>query len=121
MLTQCSLPGATSRAGGCGHGDGGEATYDHSLKSLRPGGRLVISGATSGPNPPADLARIFFKQLSVVGSTMGTRDGITRSHPALREQRGAATHRSDSADVGGTAALEIVADSKSSQIVLTHG
>ena len=38
----------------------GEATYDHSLKSLRPGGRLVISGATSGPNPPADLARIFF-------------------------------------------------------------
>jgi NADPH:quinone reductase-like Zn-dependent oxidoreductase len=51
----------------------GEATWAHSLRSLRPGGRIVISGATSGPNPPADLARIFFLQLQVVGSTMGTK------------------------------------------------
>ncbi|MEP7024195.1 MAG: zinc-binding dehydrogenase, partial [Actinomycetota bacterium] len=49
----------------------GEATWAHSAKSLKPGGRIVISGATSGPNPPADLARIFFLQLQVVGSTMG--------------------------------------------------
>ena len=51
----------------------GEATWSHSLKALRPGGRIVISGATTGPNPPADLSRVFFRQLSVVGSTMGTR------------------------------------------------
>ena len=51
----------------------GEATWSHSLKSLRPGGRVVVCGSTSGPNPPADLARIFFLQLSVIGSTMGTR------------------------------------------------
>ncbi len=51
----------------------GAATWSHSVKSLRPGGRIVISGATSGPNPPAELARIFFLQLSVVGSTMGSR------------------------------------------------
>jgi NADPH:quinone reductase-like Zn-dependent oxidoreductase len=51
----------------------GEATWAHSVRSLRPGGRVVISGATSGPNPPADLARIFFLQLQVVGSTMGTK------------------------------------------------
>jgi NADPH:quinone reductase-like Zn-dependent oxidoreductase len=51
----------------------GEATWAHSVKSLKPGGRIVISGATSGPNPPAELARIFFLQLQVVGSTMGTR------------------------------------------------
>jgi NADPH:quinone reductase-like Zn-dependent oxidoreductase len=51
----------------------GAATWDHSLRSLRPGGRVVISGATSGPNPPADLSRIFFLQLQVVGSTMGTK------------------------------------------------
>jgi NADPH:quinone reductase-like Zn-dependent oxidoreductase len=51
----------------------GEATWSHSMKSLRPGGRIVISGATSGPNPPADLSRIFFLQLQVVGSTMGTK------------------------------------------------
>ena len=54
----------------------GEATWSHSLKSLRPGGRVVVCGATSGPNPPADLARVFFLQLSVIGSTMGTRDEL---------------------------------------------
>jgi NADPH:quinone reductase-like Zn-dependent oxidoreductase len=54
----------------------GDATWSHSLKSLRPGGTLVVCGATSGPNPPADLNRVFFLQLSVVGSTMGTRDEL---------------------------------------------
>ncbi len=54
----------------------GEATWSHSLKSLRPGGRVVVCGSTSGPNPPADLARVFFLQLSVIGSTMGTRDEL---------------------------------------------
>ena len=54
----------------------GEATWSHSLKSLRPGGRVVVSGATSGSMPPADLNRIFFLQLQVLGSTMGTRDEL---------------------------------------------
>ena len=56
----------------------GEATWSHSVRALRPGGRIVISGATSGAMPPADLTRIFFLQLSVVGSTMGTRDQLAR-------------------------------------------
>jgi NADPH:quinone reductase-like Zn-dependent oxidoreductase len=51
----------------------GEATWGHSLRSLKPGGALVVSGATSGPNPPADLNRVFFLQLRVLGSTMGTK------------------------------------------------
>ncbi len=51
----------------------GAATWSHSLKSLKPGGRIVVAGATSGSQPPADLARVYFLQLSVVGSTMGTR------------------------------------------------
>lgn len=51
----------------------GEATWSHSLRSLRPGGTLVVSGATSGPNPKADLNRVFFLQMRVIGSTMGTR------------------------------------------------
>ena len=55
----------------------GEATWAHSVRSLRPGGRVVISGATSGPNPAAELSRIFFLQLSVVGSTMGTKAELT--------------------------------------------
>jgi NADPH:quinone reductase-like Zn-dependent oxidoreductase len=54
----------------------GEATWSHSLRALRPGGTVVVSGATTGPNPPADLNRVFFLQLSVVGSTMGTRDEL---------------------------------------------
>jgi NADPH:quinone reductase-like Zn-dependent oxidoreductase len=56
----------------------GAATWDHSLKALKPGGTLVISGATSGGDPPAGLNRVFFLQLSVVGSTMGTRDELDR-------------------------------------------
>ncbi|HVX44454.1 MAG TPA: zinc-binding dehydrogenase [Mycobacteriales bacterium] len=54
----------------------GEATWAHSLRSLRPGGRIVTCGATSGANPPAELNRVFFLQLSVVGSTMGTREEL---------------------------------------------
>jgi NADPH:quinone reductase-like Zn-dependent oxidoreductase len=54
----------------------GAATWSHSLKALKPGGRVVVCGATSGANPPADLNRIFFLQLSVLGSTMGSRDEL---------------------------------------------
>ncbi|MFB7948391.1 zinc-binding dehydrogenase [Kitasatospora phosalacinea] len=55
----------------------GAATWSHSVKSLRPGGTIVISGATSGPNPKAvELNRIFFLQLKVVGSTMGSKEEL---------------------------------------------
>lgn len=55
----------------------GRATWDHSIRSLRPGGRIVICGHTSGPQPDdAHLTRIFFLQLSVIGSTMGSRDEL---------------------------------------------
>jgi NADPH:quinone reductase-like Zn-dependent oxidoreductase len=54
----------------------GEATWRHSLRAVRPGGRVVVAGATSGMNPPADLSRVFFLQIEVVGSTMGTRDEL---------------------------------------------
>jgi NADPH:quinone reductase-like Zn-dependent oxidoreductase len=50
----------------------GAATYEDSLKSLRKGGRIVTCGATTGPNPDAGLNRIFWNQLSVIGSTMAT-------------------------------------------------
>ena len=54
----------------------GEATWSHSIKSLKPGGVLVTSGATTGFNPGAELNRVFFTQLSVIGSTMGTRSEL---------------------------------------------
>ena len=56
----------------------GQATWAHSVRALKPGGKLVISGATTGDAPPAELTRIFFLQLSVIGSTMGTRDELER-------------------------------------------
>ena len=56
----------------------GKATWSHSMKSLRPGGTLVVSGATTGADPSADLNRLFFLQLRVIGSTMGTRDELGR-------------------------------------------
>ena len=56
----------------------GRATWPHSVRSLKPGGRIVISGATSGDASPAELRRVFFLQLSVVGSTMGSRDELQR-------------------------------------------
>jgi NADPH:quinone reductase-like Zn-dependent oxidoreductase len=66
----------------------GDATWSHSMKALKPGGRIVISGATSGQAPPADLQRLFFLQLSVIGSTMGTRAELGRLLEFL-EQAGA--------------------------------
>lgn len=54
----------------------GKATWSHSVKSLKPGGIIVVSGATSGPDANAELQRVFFLQLRVVGSTMGTRDEL---------------------------------------------
>jgi NADPH:quinone reductase-like Zn-dependent oxidoreductase len=56
----------------------GAATWEHSLRALRPGGTVVVSGATTGHQPVEDLRRIFFLQLRVVGSTMGTRDELAR-------------------------------------------
>jgi NADPH:quinone reductase-like Zn-dependent oxidoreductase len=51
----------------------GEATWQRSLQAARPGGRIVVCGATSGPNPPAALHRVWWKQLTIYGSTMGTK------------------------------------------------
>ncbi|HLI36277.1 MAG TPA: zinc-binding dehydrogenase [Streptosporangiaceae bacterium] len=56
----------------------GQATWSHSVRSLRPGGRIVVAGATTGDASPAELSHVFFRQLSVTGSTMGTRDQLGR-------------------------------------------
>jgi NADPH:quinone reductase-like Zn-dependent oxidoreductase len=59
----------------------GEATWASSLRAVRPGGAVVVSGATSGAAPPAELNRVFARQIRVLGSTMGTRgelEGLLR-------------------------------------------
>jgi NADPH:quinone reductase-like Zn-dependent oxidoreductase len=52
----------------------GEATWQRTLQAVRQGGRVAVCGATSGPNPPAALHRIWWKQLTIYGSTMGTKE-----------------------------------------------
>ena len=54
----------------------GKATWSHSVKSLKPGGIIVCSGTTSGDADRAELRRLFFLQLRMVGSTMGTREEL---------------------------------------------
>ena len=54
----------------------GEATWKRSLDAARPGGRVCVCGATTGPNPPANLHRIWWKQLTIFGSTMGSHAGL---------------------------------------------
>ncbi|GAA5183416.1 zinc-binding dehydrogenase [Rugosimonospora acidiphila] len=54
----------------------GAPTIEHSLKCASPGGRIVVSGATAGHLASVDLRRVFFLQLEILGSTMGTRDEL---------------------------------------------
>lgn len=56
----------------------GKATWKHSVQSLKPGGCVVVAGATTGGDAPAMLENVFFKQLRVLGSTMGTREEFER-------------------------------------------
>ena len=65
----------------------GAATWSHSVNSLNPGGAIVISGATSGDAPAkAELTKIFFKQLRVLGTTMGTRGELERLAAFVTQQ-----------------------------------
>jgi zinc-binding alcohol dehydrogenase/oxidoreductase len=65
----------------------GEATWKDSLAALKPGGRVTVCGATSGPNPPAQLHRFWWKQLTVYGSTMGTREDFLGAYELVRSGR----------------------------------
>jgi NADPH:quinone reductase-like Zn-dependent oxidoreductase len=56
----------------------GAATWKHSVRSVRPGGRIVTAGATTGSNAPLELTRIFYRQISVIGSTSGSRADTVR-------------------------------------------
>jgi NADPH2:quinone reductase len=65
----------------------GEATWKTSLGAVRTGGRVVVCGATTGPNPPAQLHRWWWKQLTLLGSTMGTRDDFLGAYDLVRTGR----------------------------------
>ena len=65
----------------------GEATWARSLAAVRPFGRVVVCGATTGPNPPAQLHRLWWKQLTLLGSTMGTREDFLGAYELVRAGR----------------------------------
>jgi D-arabinose 1-dehydrogenase-like Zn-dependent alcohol dehydrogenase len=69
----------------------GAATWDHSLRSVRPGGTVVIAGATAGAMVKTDLFRVFLQQITIRGSAMG-RVGELRDLVALCEARGVRPH-----------------------------
>jgi len=65
----------------------GEATWQRSLQAARANGRIVVCGATTGPNPPAALHRIWWKQLTIYGSTMGTRHDFEAAFELVKSGR----------------------------------
>jgi NADPH:quinone reductase-like Zn-dependent oxidoreductase len=65
----------------------GEATWQTSLQAARAGGRIAVCGATTGPNPPAGLHRIWWKQLTIYGSTMGTRQDFEAAYELVKSGR----------------------------------
>jgi NADPH:quinone reductase-like Zn-dependent oxidoreductase len=67
----------------------GEATWKRSLDAARHAGRICVCGATTGPNPPAQLHRIWWKQLTVYGSTMGTKEDFEAAYELVASARAA--------------------------------
>jgi NADPH:quinone reductase-like Zn-dependent oxidoreductase len=65
----------------------GEATWQRSLQAVRTGGRIVVCGATTGANPPAALHRVWWKQLSILGSTMGTKEDFEGVYELVKTGR----------------------------------
>jgi NADPH:quinone reductase-like Zn-dependent oxidoreductase len=65
----------------------GEATWKRSLDAARLAGRVCVCGATTGPNPPANLHRIWWKQLTVYGSTMGSKEDFEAAYDLVASGR----------------------------------
>jgi NADPH:quinone reductase-like Zn-dependent oxidoreductase len=65
----------------------GEATWLTSLAAAAPGGRVAVCGATTGPNPKAALHRVWWKQLSILGSTMGTSTDFAGAYELVKDGR----------------------------------
>jgi NADPH:quinone reductase-like Zn-dependent oxidoreductase len=65
----------------------GEATWQRTLQAAAPGGRVTVCGATTGPNPPAALHRVWWKQLSILGSTMGRKEDFEGVYELVKSGR----------------------------------
>jgi NADPH:quinone reductase-like Zn-dependent oxidoreductase len=100
----------------------GEATFGHSLKAVRPGGRVVVCGSTSGPVTPLELQRLFFLQIEVLGSTMGTRTELQQLLAFLVQTGVRPTIDSTMPLADARQGFEkLVAGDVFGKVVLTHG
>jgi len=98
----------------------GPATWDQSVRSLVPGGRLVVCGGTSGNTVEISLPRLFFKQYEIIGSTMGSYEEFAEVTRLV--EQGVAVHVDRTFRVAEyAAALERLAQGEQlGKIVLTH-
>jgi len=98
----------------------GPATWEQSVRALRPGGRLVVCGGTSGPKVQLDLPRLFFKQFEIIGSTMGSYQEFAEVTRLVAD--GVAVHVDRTFPLAGyDAALDrLRAGAQLGKIVLTH-
>ena len=65
----------------------GDATWELSLQAVRAHGRIAVCGATTGPNPKASLHRVWWKQLTILGSTMGTKTDFEGAYELVASGR----------------------------------
>jgi NADPH:quinone reductase-like Zn-dependent oxidoreductase len=103
----------------------GPATFDKSLRSLKPGGRLVVCGGTSGSEATINLPRLFFKQHEIIGSSMGSYQEfaeVTRLMEATAGRPGLAVHVDTVLDLGDypAALARLEAGEQLGKIVLRH-
>lgn len=99
----------------------GPATWEQSVRSLKPGGRLVVCGGTSGAKVELNLPRLFFKQNEIIGSTMGSYEEFDAVSNLV--EAGVAVHidREYQLDEYGAAIARLDNGEQLGKIVLLHG
>ncbi|MEI8238948.1 MAG: zinc-binding dehydrogenase, partial [Actinomycetota bacterium] len=99
----------------------GPATWEQSMRSLRPGGRLVVCGGTSGPKVELNLPRVFFKQLEIIGSTMGSYEEFDAVTALVAQGLGVHVDRAYPLEQYDDALARLEHGEQLGKIVLTHG
>ena len=99
----------------------GPATWEQSIRSLKPGGRIVVCGGTSGPKVEVNLPRLFFKQNEIIGSTMGSYEEFDAVSDLVA--KGVAVHIDREYQLGdyGDAVARLENGEQLGKIVLRHG
>jgi NADPH:quinone reductase-like Zn-dependent oxidoreductase len=99
----------------------GPATWEQSVRSLRPGGRLVVCGGTSGPKVELNLPRLFFKQFEIIGSTMGSYQEFEAVSTLVEHGLDVRIDRAYPLDQYDDALARLEQGEQLGKIVLTHG